>query len=323
MSEFIIMLRNVLLFVALAVPGYLLVKGKILKPEQSGVLSKVLMYLAMPFLIFSGVVKNLTFNSGTFLMMGVVALIGIAYIFVMFFVSAPLVKMEKDKKTAGMMRFCAVFANNGFLGLPLAAAVFGEASTVFTVLILLNIINNVLMYTLGAYLTTGDKKNISFKKAFLNPVLIAFVVGCAFNLLDNALTITANVPEIIKFSDNFYNIVTPISMTIIGMKLGTVKLSSLFKSGRLYYVSLLKLVVFPVAITALLIALKTISLDIDMQSVILGMFVAFAMPTAGLAATFADEFGGDGDNAVIFTLGTTILSVLTIPTLYWLVNIFI
>ena len=323
MSEFIIMLRNVLLFVALAVPGYLLVKGKMLKPEQSGVLSKILMYLAMPFLIFSGVVKNLNFDSDTLLMMGVVALIGVAYIFVMFFVSSPLVKMEKDKKTAGMMRFCAVFANNGFLGLPLAAAVFGEASPVFTVLILLNIINNVIMYTLGAYLTTGDKKNISFKKAFLNPVLIAFVVGCAFNLLDSQLNIIANVPEIIKFSDNFYNIVTPISMTIIGMKLGAVKLSKLFKSGRLYYVSLLKLVVFPVAITALLIALKTISLDIDMQSVILGMFVAFAMPTAGLAATFADEFGGDTENAVILTLGTTVLCVLTIPTLYWLVNLFI
>ena len=62
MSEFIVMLRNVLIFVALAIPGYVLVKGKVLKPEQSGVLSKILMYLGMPFLIFSGVVNNLTFN---------------------------------------------------------------------------------------------------------------------------------------------------------------------------------------------------------------------------------------------------------------------
>jgi len=36
-GEFVIMLRNVLIFVALAIPGYLLVKGKLLKPEQSGV----------------------------------------------------------------------------------------------------------------------------------------------------------------------------------------------------------------------------------------------------------------------------------------------
>ena len=96
MEEFIIMLRNVLIFVALAVPGYILVKGKILKQEQSGVLSKLLMYLALPFMIFSGVVKNLTFNKESLLMLGVVALIGIVVVLCMFFISAPLVKMEKN-----------------------------------------------------------------------------------------------------------------------------------------------------------------------------------------------------------------------------------
>lgn len=319
MDQFIIMLRNVLIFVALAIPGYILVKGKILKSEQSGVLSKILMYLAMPFLIFSGVVNNLKFNKSSLLMMSIVTIIGIVFIIFMFFVSAPLTFTEKDKKSAGMMRFCAVFANNGFLGIPLAIAVFGEESTVFAVLILLNIINNVLMYTLGAYLTTGEKKNISIKKAFLNPVLIAFVIGCAFNLLN----IKAYVPEITTFSDHFSKVVTPISMTIMGMKLASIKFSALFKSGKLYYVSLLKLIVFPAVITAALILLKPYFVNVDTNSIILGTFIAFAMPTAGLAATFADEFGGDSDNAVIYTLGTTVLSVLTIPAIYWLVNLFI
>lgn len=319
MEEFIIMLRNVLMFVALAIPGYILVKAKMLKPEQSGVLSKLLMYLALPFMIFSGVVEKLSFDKETLLMLGLVALIGVAVVLFMFFVSTPLVKMEKNKKTAGMMRFCAVFANNGFLGIPLAAAVFGADHPVFTVLIVLNIINNVLMYTLGAYLTTGDKKNISVKKAFLNPVLVAFVLGCVCNLLGVAKA----VPEVKTFSNHFSNIVTPISMTIIGMKLGAISFRTLFSSGKLYYVSFLKLVLFPVAVTAALFAVKLIPVSVDWQSIILGVFVAFSMPTAGLAATFADEFGGDTENAVIFTLGTTVLSVITIPTLYWVVNLFI
>ena len=51
---------------------------------------------------------------------------------------------------------------------------------------------------------------------------------------------------------------------------------------------------------------------------IVGVFIAFAMPTAGLASTFSDTFNGDTDNAVAFTLGTTILSVITIPIIYWL-----
>ncbi len=314
-----IMLRNVLIFVALAVPGYLLVKGKLLKPAQSGVLSKLLMYLALPFMIFSGVVKNLTFHKESLLTLGIVALIGIVFIFGMFFISAPLTKMEKDKKTRGILRFCAVFANNGFLGIPLAVAVFGGDSPVFTVLIVLNIINNMLMYTLGAYLATGDKKNISVKKAFLNPVLAAFVLGCICNLLN----VKKYVPEVITFSDHFSSAVTPISMTIIGMKLGAISFKTLFRSGKLYYISFLKLILFPVAATAAMLSLKAIAINIPVESIILGVFIAFSMPTAGLAATFADEFGGDTENAAILTLGTTILSVLTIPTLYWLVNLFI
>ena len=317
MDEFMIMLRNVLMFVALAIPGYLLVKCKILKQEQTGVLSKILMYLALPFMIFSGVIKNLTFSKESLLMLGVVALIGVVAVFGMFFVSAPLVKMEKNAKTKGMMRFCTVFANNGFLGIPLAVAVFGGDSPVFTVVIVLNIINNVLMYTLGAYLATGDKKNISVKKALFNPVLVAFVLSCVCNLL----SVKEYIPEVIAFSDHFSNIVTPISMTIVGMKLGATSFKTLFRSGKLYYVSFLKLVLFPGVITALMFVLKLTSLDAT--SILLGVFVAYATPTAGLAATFADEYGGDSENAVIFTLGTTVLSVLTIPTLYWLLNLFV
>ena len=45
----------------------------------------------------------------------------------------------------------------------------------------------------------------------------------------------------------------------------------------------------------------------------------FATPTSGLASTFADQYDGDMDGAVSYTLGTTIFSVLTIPVLYWLV----
>ena len=319
MEEFMIMLRNVLMFVALAIPGFLLVKCKLLKPEQSGVLSKLLMYLALPFMVFSGVVKNLSFRADSLLMLGLVALMGIVAVLGMLFVSAPLAAMEKNQKTKGMMRFCAVFANNGFLGIPLAVAVFGGDSPVFTVLIVLNIINNMLMYTLGAYLATGDKKNISVKKAFLNPVIAAFVLGCICNLLGVAKV----VPEVKTFSDHFSAIVTPISMTIIGMKLGAISFKTLFSSKKLYYVSFLRLVLFPVVITAIMLALQAVPLNIPVKEIILGVFVAFSMPTAGLSATFADEFGGDTENAVIFTLGTTVLSVITIPTLYYLVNLFI
>jgi predicted Na+-dependent transporter len=50
---------------------------------------------------------------------------------------------------------------------------------------------------------------------------------------------------------------------------------------------------------------------------LLGMMIAFACPTAAMATAFADQYNGDTENAVIYTLGNTVLSVITIPLLYW------
>ena len=170
------------------------------------------------------------------------------------------------------------------------------------------------MYTLGIYLISGDKTMMSWKKALLNPVLIAFLVGVVLNLL----SVKDYVPEVATFSTHFSNLVTPISMTILGMKMGGVKFLELFKSWKTYYVSSLKLVVFPMVIVGVLFACKAMFTGgLFNTDMVIGVFIAFAMPTAGLASTFSDQFDGDTENAVAFTLGTTILSVLTIPLLYW------
>jgi predicted permease len=167
------------------------------------------MYIGLPFMIVSGTVNNLKLDAQLLAQLLIVAAISIAYTLFTFFASGILTSSEKDRSARAMMRFSAIFANNGFLGLPLAIAVFGRDSRVFTVLIVLNIINNLLMYTLGAYLISGEKKSISLKKGLLNPVLIAFVVGIALNLLN----VKSLIPEVVTYSDHFSSIVTPLSMT--------------------------------------------------------------------------------------------------------------
>lgn len=316
MGAFLIMVRNVILFAALAIPGYILVKCDILKQNHSAGLSKILMYVGMPFLIISGTVNNLTINRDFLLRILLIAVIGVIYTLALFFISKPMTAGEKEKKSRGMMRFCLIFSNNGFLGIPLAVAVFGKDTMIFTTLIVLNIINNVMMYSLGTSLISGENQSVGIRKVILNPVLIAFVAGLALNLLD----IKSYVPEVVTYSDYFSGIVTPISMTILGMKLATVKLPILFTSLKNYYVSAFKLVAVPAIIVAVLFVLKVFMGDIVNNDVIIGFFIAFAMPTAALASTFADTYGGDTDSAVVFTLGTTMLSILTIPLLFGLLS---
>lgn len=310
LEAFIVMLKNVLVFVLLAVPGYLLVKLGIIKGKETGALSKVLMYMGMPFLVLSSTL-NISFSGELTKNILIVGAVGVVFNVGIFFLSALFISKKDEAKKQGMARFCMVFSNNGFLGIPLAKAVFGE-SPVLTYLIILNIITNLVMFTFGIYLVTGDKKRISVKKALLTPVLIAFVLGIILNLI-NA---TKYVPEVGTYSTHFSNVVTALSMTILGIKMAEVKLGSIFTKGKTYWVSAVKLVIVPALIVAIMFVGKFVCpVNADM---IIGSFIAFAMPTAGLASTFAEQYDGDAENAVAFTLGTTLFCILTIPALYGL-----
>lgn len=318
MNTLVIMLKNVVIFVLLAVPGYLLVRGRRMSQQESGTLSKLLTNVGMPFLILSSTLKLEL--SGEFTKSMIIAgVLGVLLMVLMFVASEFAVRGEKDAKRRSMMRFCMVFANNGFIGIPLARAVFGEGSAVMAYLIILNIITNVVMFTLGVYLISGDKNSINVKKAVLNPVLIAFVMGIVLNLVG----VNRIVPELQTYATYFSNIVTPLSMIILGIKLAGIEMNRLFSSDRMYYVSAVRLIVFPAVCVAAVWLLQMVpGLGLGADAVI-AFFVAFAMPTAGLASAFSDQYNGDSDGAVIFTLGTTVLSVATIPVFYWLLRLIV
>ena len=311
-----IMLKNVLLFIAYALPGFILVKSKLLKSNESLTLSKILTLVGMPFLILSSTLSIDLTNS--FIKTAITAVIFcFAITFGFFFLTALLTANEKQEKKRGVMRFAMTFSNNGFLGIPLAMAVFKNDPFIVSVVVVFNIINNVLLYTMGAYLISGDKSKISLKKAILNPVAISFIVGIVLNLIN----LKTYLPELVSFSDGLKNIVTPLSMIILGIKLAFVPIKSLFNNISVYYVSLIKLIVMPVVSVAFgVLLIKALSLEVN---TIYAFFIAFAVPTASLATTFADQFNGDSNTSVSCTLGSTILSVITIPILFYLLNLII
>ena len=312
-----IMLKNVIVFVLLAMPGFILVKTKIVKTTESGILSKLMTYVGMPFLILSSTL-NVTFSGEFIGKILLVAIAGIAFVVGTFFISVLFLNKKDEEQKQKMARFCMVFANNGFLGLPLAEAVFGN-SPVVTYMVVLNILNNVLMFTLGVYLISGDKGAINPKKALLSPVLIAFIMGIVLNLLN----VKSVLPELVTYSNHLKGIVTPLSMTVLGIKMAEIKLGDLFKERSMYAVSSVKLLVFPVISVALMFLLKIVPAFAVNTDMVVAFFMAFAMPTAGMASTFADQYNGDTKNSVVYTLGSTLLSVISIPVLYWVLCLWI
>lgn len=310
MQEFLIMLKNVIVFIALAIPGFILVKTKILSPKASSVLSNVLIYVGMPFLIISNVI-TIEFSGELALSFLIILGFGVFMCASSFFLSKPFFLFENDIKKQGVARFGVSFPNNGFLGIPLCLAVFGNGPVLFYLLIF-NLLNNAFLYIFGVYLVSGDKKYMKPKTALLNPVLIGF----AFGLVLNFSRVNTVLPEVGSFTTYLSNMVTPLSMIILGMKLGEIKLKGLFTSKKMYYLSFIKLIVFPIIFVAVAFLFRAIGFMTN--DMLRAVFIAIAMPTAGMATAFAVQYNGDSESAVVYTLGTTCLSTLTIPLCYLL-----
>ncbi len=314
MQAFLIILKNVLIFVALAVPGYILSKTKLMGDKESGVLSKLLVYVGMPFLIVSSIAK-IQFNGETLSCLAFSALIGIVFHLILIVISNYLSTCKGEKIKSGMERFCMIFSNNGFIGIPLALAVFGGDSLVFTALIVINIITNLFMYIWGTRMVADNPQPLSWKKVVFNPLLVAFAIGVIVNLTG----LFKALPETVTYSQHLSGLVTPLSMLIIGLKLGDVDLKKFFTNAKTYYISFMKLIAVPVFVVGILLLIGLLVPVSD--DLIIGAFIAFAMPTGGLAPTYAKMYNGDEENAVYYTLGTTILSVATIPLLYLLLTV--
>ncbi len=315
MDELLIMFKNVLIFILLAVPGYILVKTKILTAKDSNILSKIVIYLGLPFMIFSSML-DMNFDGEIIIQMLIAVLITIVGLIGTFILSKPLVRPERDKMQKGITRFSLVFPNNGLIGLPLVLALFSTTNPlIVTLAAVCNIITNEIVIIMGSYAISCDKKHISFKGILTNAVFIAFVVGAILNLTN----VGVYVPQIATYSQHLKNLVVPLSMMIIGMKFAEMDVKSLFAEKLLYYISFVRLILFPTLIVVILIVLKLI-LPIS-NELIIAAFMAFSMPVAGLAPTFADNFGIESKKAVIYVLGTTLFSVITIPVLYAVLNI--
>ena len=178
---------------------------------------------------------------------------------------------------------------------------------------------NILNWTFGVFIITGDKKQVSAKKILLHPVIISVIIGFLLfvilkvpivNLAPDGSTADAVLEKLMQSLDYLAKMVTPCSMIVIGIRLANVNLKQLFMDKWAYISSAFKLLLMPL-IAMLAVAFLPIS-----PAVKYTVFFLLAMPSATGTAMFAVKFGKDGDFASVCVLLSTILSVVTVPLLF-------
>ena len=310
MAAFLVMLKHIAIYVGLTLPGYLLVKFHGVKTERTGVLSKLLLYVATPSLIVTSIVKYVPFYIEHLPFILTCVAIGFIFTLIIYFISKPLTFYESGIKQ-GMSRFCMCFGS--LLSIPLSVSIFG-ASMVTTAVTIVSSVMSSMLFPLGTVLIKNDWKMFTAKHAFFNPVFIGIIIGVVLNLIH----IQNFFPELIIYPTVLSGLVTPISMIVLGMKLGESKISSLLKAPLVHYVSIMRIVVFPTILCSMLIGLSFIPAfgNLFTNDVILGSFIAFVAPTTGFASTLAAHYHGDVLDSNSEPLATAYTSLITLPILY-------
>ncbi len=334
--SFLDVLLTVASLVILAVPGYLLAKTKIFNKDADKALSGLVLYGCQPMLMFVGFQKT-NFNSSIAINMlivaGIALFVHLAMIGIMFLAIRKKravsegESFDNENAKRNCVRFASVFSNCGYMGVPFLTALFTGSGFEGEILIYGSIviaIFNLLNWSLGVYMMTGDKKDMSIKKALLNPTIIGIFVGLILffsvqvplvNIAEQGSILDQILEKFMGACNFLANMVTPLSMIVIGVRLANVNFKKLFLDKWAYVSSGFKLIGMS------LIALFSVAFLPIALTVKYAIFFLLSMPSATATVLFAVRFGGDGDSASVFVLLSTILSIITIPLMFLLFKI--
>ncbi len=281
--------------------AFICYKVKILKEGSNKVLSDVLLHLINPILIF--VSYQTDFKPEMLKGLGI-SFVMAALSHTVFLLLAKVFVPEKEQRPYLEERCSLIYTNCGFFGIPLVNGIFGAEGVLYLTAYVT--IFNILIWT---HCVSGFAGELNFKsiiKVIKNPTIIAIIVGLPMLLFQIRL------PELIlRPLTMIEEMNTPIAMIVAGISIGQSDLKKLLKNFRLFYICLLKMLVFPLIV---MVIFKILFGSAMVSQIIM---IASACPSATMVTMFALEKERDYKYcSEIFAL-TTLLSAGTIPLLIY------
>ena len=294
--------------VAYGVPGYLLVKTKLLGEKHIKAFAVFLLYACQPALTVFSLVSvertpGLLGNMGIFFGVTLVGQVLVIGLYCLIF---------RKKLASSAHRVCAVAGacgNVGFLGIPLLEQLIPGNPEVIVYSAAFSVSMNIIAWTLGLSLLTGSKKYISLKALLLNPATISFIIAFPLFLFN------VKLPQVpVDYIEVIGRMSTVVCMTVLGMRLALKKFVSVFTNIRVYAAAAFKLLIFPAAVTLLFLPIP-----VD-HSVKAAAAILCACPAAAMIQSLAETHGGDSATAADTVLSTNLLCILTVPLVWTVFN---
>jgi predicted permease len=291
----------ILLFVLIFI-AYIASKVKLLPANANKVLADLVVNITNPATILYAVAtsSHALSNAAVLSILGITLLtLGGQILFARGFTKV----LRIDPRPAGVYRFMLVFSNCGFLGYPVLRTLFG-ADAVF-VASMYNLIFQILCFTYGVRQVGGDPSaRVISPRTFLTPMVITSVLALILYLTNVSFH-----PMIVETLSLLDRITSPASMLVIGCVLAAYPLKSIFGRWHIYVFCVVRLLVIPVIVWAILRMFVT-------DPLILGVMVVLsALPAATNTVLICTKYNGDDSTAASGIFLSTTLSLVTLPIL--------
>lgn len=295
-----LLFKQIAQFFIMIIMGYTLVKLKIVKSEDSKVLSMVCLYLIMPCVIINSFLIEFTPEKlkGLGLAVGVAIVIHfVAWIFIR--ILGKVFNFNPVEKASVM------YSNAANMVIPVVMSVLGDEWVLYSSAFVS--VQLVLLWTHCKSMLSNEK-GFELKKIYTNINLIAIFIGIL-------LFITKiHIPSVLQGTlKSVGGTVAPISMIITGMIMAGAELKKVFSNGRIYLVLFFRMIFFPF-IVFMIIYFTGITKVIDNGAMILlVIFIATITPTASSITQMAQVYGNNEQYAGAINIMTTIVSIVTMP----------
>ena len=302
----------VVLFLLLAT-GFASRKLGIIDEVASKRLSKLIVNIGQPMMIVYSLIKIEYSIENTKVGFTMFALgIGVHIVLcVMAFFAAKTVKDFNEHKIA---EFSLIFANAGFIGFPIFRSIFGDIGEFWGSFYVIAF--HIFVWTWGMIILARGRKDIKInvKKILFNLGTVPCFIGIALYLLMKWIHIPA---FIVTYTGYLNNLCTPISVLIVGALIATRTVKQIFCDLKMYYMSLIRLIIMPLVICVLA---KLIGLP---DYMILFATAAAALPSATNITMFAEIYDIAPGYAAQTVGVTSLFTIVTLPCVMLVANLIV